>query len=69
MDIINKEELKDIGRICADIRKSHNLTQKDVGDITGYSVSNICMFESGKVNNMLLYKFYIDLERGRYNER
>lgn len=50
---------KNLGDTCKEFRKSIGLTQSTVADLTGYTISNISMFEQGHVNNMRLLLFYI----------
>ncbi|MDO5328528.1 MAG: helix-turn-helix domain-containing protein [Coriobacteriia bacterium] len=41
---------KDFGKAIAQARKSRNLTQQDLADYTGYSVSYISHLENGKAS-------------------
>lgn len=41
---------KDFGQAIAKARKSKHLTQQDLADFTGYSVSYISHLENGKVS-------------------
>ena len=36
-----------------------SFTQADVGEQLGYSDSNICEFEKGRNNNILIFMWYI----------
>lgn len=40
--------------------RKHQCTQLEVSKMTGVSRSHIANFESGRVNNMYLYDFYIN---------
>lgn len=50
--------LEQITDICKRARRAHGMTQLDVANDTGYSVTNISEFERGRNNNALLLSWY-----------
>lgn len=58
--MLNREcMLKAISKVCKIKRISNCITQEDMAKHTGYSKSNISMFENANVNNALLMMEYI----------
>lgn len=52
-------EVKDKIKLLVEERK-REFTQLEIAKMTGVSRSHIANFESGRVNNMYLYDFYIN---------
>lgn len=52
--------LKYVGNICAKARRNAGLSQFDVAAQTGYTRSNIAMFESGRCNNVMILIWYLE---------
>lgn len=48
-----------IGAVCRRARRRRDFTQKQVADMTGYSVENICAFEKGRNSNARLLLWYM----------
>lgn len=61
-------EVKDKIKLLVEERK-RKCTQLEVSKMTGVSRSHIANFESGRVNNMYLYDFYINRFGGSENAR
>lgn len=56
----HKDDIKKfIGNECRNKRIYAGLSLLDVAKMTGYSRSNISMFENGHSDNMVLYHFYL----------
>lgn len=51
--------LKEIGKLCANYRRSLNVTQQQVADFLGYSAENISSFENGRNDNFEILLWYI----------
>lgn len=43
-----------------DNRKKSKVTQEDVSKLTGRSIATIKRFESGKVDSLFLYRYYLE---------
>lgn len=44
---------------CKKMREKRHITLKQVAHSTGYSVQNISAFEHGRINNSIIYNFYL----------
>lgn len=54
-----KERLKDIGKICQLCRQNANKTRTQVAKELGITLADITNFENGRVNNAIIYDYYL----------
>ncbi len=64
MDGNMRKELIDIGQRAKNIREKAFLTQREFGVMYAIPSSTIANFELGRINNAVLYDYYLRLERG-----
>lgn len=64
MDNDMRKELIDIGERAKKIREKAMLTQREFGIMYKIPASTIANFELGRVNNAVLYDYYLRIERG-----
>lgn len=49
-----------IGKVCHDYRRyTLHMTVKQAADVLGYSKTHITNFEHGRVNNLLIFLWYV----------
>ena len=60
---MNRKTLIDIGQKCSEIRKKCGYTQKDLAIQFQIPLTQLTNFEYGKVNNAVLYHWYLALAR------
>lgn len=53
-------EVKEIVKHCKRWREKSGYTQKEVGKMVKYSQKTISAFELGKINNLIIYDFYVN---------
>lgn len=46
--------IKQVGRVCRSVREERAITQAEMAERCGCSVSNIKHFEAGRCNNMMI---------------
>lgn len=52
-------DLKHIGKMCADARRKNGLTQLQVAYEIGYTSENISAFECGRNDNLRIFLWYL----------
>lgn len=57
--MISVDEYKVMFQCCRSYREKAKISRADVAQETGYTVSNIAMFERGYTNNMLIFMWYL----------
>lgn len=55
-----RKDLKETGLKCKILRISLGIKQKQVAKETGYSLESISKFENGCINNMVIFKWYLE---------
>lgn len=49
-----------IGKVCHDFRQRElKVTVKEVANVIGYSKAHITNFEHGRVNNLIIFLWYV----------
>lgn len=51
--------LKQIGRICASVRRAKGYTQLQVAFAIGYAPENVSAFECGRNDNLRIFLWYL----------
>lgn len=52
-------DIKKVGLICREFRQDLNCTLIEVAKSTGYSAQNVCHFEQGRNDNLIIFLWYI----------
>lgn len=56
---MNREELKELAKTCAEFRKGIGKTQRQMADDLGVPVGNISHFENGRSSNLVYLLWYL----------
>lgn len=52
--------LKQIGRVCASVRRAKGYTQLQVAFAIGYAPENVSAFECGRNDNLRIFLWYLE---------